>query len=109
MALKHAALLEVIDLVSPGLVEQAGNINLIRTPHLQLVRLNMAAGQRMPVHHVPGEITLHCLSGKVDIEVPSRVCSLRSGQVVVLGADEPHGLLAHEASVVLLTLLHPPA
>ena len=107
MALKHYSPLEVIDLKSSNTIEKTNNVSLIKTLHLQLVRLELSEGHQMPMHHVPGEITLHCLSGKVDIEVPTGVCHLETGQIVVLDGGQPHSLLALSPSVVLLTLLHP--
>lgn len=107
MALKHAELLEVIDLAAPPPEGHTGNISLIRTEHLQLVRLHLDAGQHIAPHHVAGEISLHCLSGSVEIEVPSHTFNLHAGQVVVIGGNEPHGLTAQQPAVVLLTLLHP--
>lgn len=107
MALTHSSPLEIIDLVISQDIKETRNVSLIRTPHLQLVRLELSEGHHMPTHHVPGEITLHCLAGKVDIEVPTRICHLETGQIVVLEGGEPHSLRALSPSVVLLTLLHP--
>ncbi|SSW72151.1 hypothetical protein AVE30378_04954 [Achromobacter veterisilvae] len=111
MALKHADPLEVIDLFHrqpSSEPEPAVSISLLRTTELQLIRLVLPAGHRMPSHHVPGVLTLHCLAGEVDIETPDRQCTLAQGQLVMLQGDEPHSLYARAQAVVLLTLIHHP-
>ncbi|MGY6269706.1 AraC family ligand binding domain-containing protein [Achromobacter denitrificans] len=111
MALKHANPLEVIDLLHPESSlepEPAVSVSLLRTTELQLIRLVLPAGHRMPSHHVPGVLTLHCLAGQVDIETPGRQCTLGDGQLVMLQGDEPHSLHARVPTVVLLTLIHNP-
>lgn len=109
MALRHAHPLEVIDVLHPsGAVEQSVSVSLLRTPRLQLIRLVLPLGHRMPPHQVPGELTLHCLSGEVTIEAAhSDDRRLVAGQLVVLQGAHEHSLVAHAPSVVLLTLLHP--
>ncbi|WYX32981.1 hypothetical protein WJ976_11655 [Achromobacter denitrificans] len=62
----------------------------------------------MPSHQVPGVLTLHCLSGQVDVETPARQCTLAEGQLVMLQGGEPHSLHARAPTVVLLTLIHQP-
>lgn len=109
MALIHANPLEVIDLFhrqKSGEQEPAVSLSLLRTTNLQLIRLVLPAGHRMPSHHVPGVLTLHCLTGHVDIDTPGRQCILVEGQLVMLQGDEPHSLYARAPSVVLLTLIH---
>ncbi|ASC68383.1 cupin domain-containing protein [Achromobacter denitrificans] len=111
MALKHANPLEVIDLFHrPASTEPEPpvSISLLRTTDLQLIRLVLPAGHRMPSHQVPGVLTLHCLSGQVDVETPARQCTLAEGQLVMLQGGEPHSLHARAPTVVLLTLIHQP-
>ncbi|MGE8655866.1 MAG: cupin domain-containing protein [Achromobacter sp.] len=110
MALVHANPLDVIDLLPPRestAVDAAVSLSLLRTVNVQLIRLVLPAQHRMPSHRVPGELTLQCLSGHVDIETPARTCTLAAGQLVMLPPDEPHCLYARAPAVVLLTLLHP--
>lgn len=108
MALKHAHPLDVIDLFHrPALEpEPPVSISLLRTTELQIIRLVLPAGHRMPSHHVQGVVTLQCLTGSVDIEAGHGRCTLVEGQLVMLPGDEPHSLHAPQAAVVLLTLMH---
>jgi quercetin dioxygenase-like cupin family protein len=108
MALEHAQPLEVIDLHATDEVPgTAVSSSLLKTPHLQLMRVVLAAGQALPEHHVPGEITVQCLAGEADVATPSRTCRLVPGSLVMLPAAEPHRVQAHRDTVLLVTVLHP--
>lgn len=108
MALKHAQPLEVIDLhLTDAIADQAVSSSLLKTPRLQLMRVILAEGQSLPEHRVPGEITVQCLSGEVDVGAPSRTCRLVAGSLVMLPAAEPHWVRAIVSSVLLVTVLHP--
>lgn len=106
MALKHAQPLEVIDLHAEA-NGTAVSSSLLKTARLQLMRVLLAAGQSLPEHHVPGEITVQCLSGAADVVTPSRKCRLVPGSLVMLPAAEPHRVQAHRDTMLLVTVLQP--
>ncbi len=107
MALIHAQPLEVIDLnASDAALGTSISSSLLKTPHLQLMRVVLAAGHALPEHHVPGEITIQCLSGEVDVGTPSSTCRLFAGFLVMLPAAEPHSVKALSDSVLLVTVVH---
>ncbi len=56
------------------------------------------------MHAAPGEITLHGLGGRVALLVGTRRMVIGPGDLVHLGAGEPHAVEAIESSVLLLTL-----
>jgi quercetin dioxygenase-like cupin family protein len=108
MALKHAQAREVIDLhIDDAMADTAVSSSLLKTDHLQLMRVILAPEQALPEHHVPGEITIQCLSGEVDVGTPSSTCRLTAGTLVMLPAAEPHWVQAHLNSVLLVTVLRP--
>jgi quercetin dioxygenase-like cupin family protein len=108
MALVHAQPLDVISVRPLGVqLAQAKTHSLLKTHKLQLIRVVLAAGQLMPEHHVPGEVTIQCLEGKLRVTSPSRVCSLEAGEMMALPADAPHALQAQtDVSLLLTILLH---
>ncbi|CAB3717233.1 MULTISPECIES: hypothetical protein [Achromobacter] len=108
MALKHANPLDVVDLLHRPSAEPDPpvSISLLRTTDVQIIRLVLPAGHRMPSHHVQGVMTLQCLNGQIDIEASAGQCTLVEGQLVMLPGDEPHSLYARVPSVALLTLMH---
>ena len=69
------------------------------------IDLTLPRGQVMPQHQVPGEITIQCLLGEVEITTPQRGCLLRVGELVLLPGGEPHALRALQDAKLLLTLL----
>jgi quercetin dioxygenase-like cupin family protein len=108
MSLKHAQPLDVIDLHERDAARGAGvSTSLLKVAHLQLMRLVLPAGHALPEHHVPGEITIQCLSGEVDVITPARTCRLAPDTLVMLPAAEPHRVQAHADSVLLVTVLRP--
>lgn len=106
MAMPHAHPLDVIDLKPlGGAIRDAVTTSLLKTPALQLMRMVLQAGQRVPEHHVAGAITVHCLEGEVVISTPSRECHISAGQLVMLEGGEPHALAAAADSSLLVTVL----
>ena len=66
MALQHASSGDVIDVRPYGArIDGAQSIALFKSTQLEVMRLVLPAGHRMPPHHVPGEITIQCLEGVV--------------------------------------------
>ena len=106
MALEHAQPLDVID-ARPlaGQLHEVKNHSLLKTHTLQLMRVVMAAGQAQPQHHVAGEMTIHCLEGRVRVTTPERSCELGPGQVTALPAQASHSLEALSDTSLLLTIL----
>lgn len=108
MALKHAQPLEVIDLHATDATRgTAFSSSLLKASHLQLLRVVLEAGHALPEHHVPGEITIQCLSGEADVAISSRTCRLVAGSLVMLPAAEPHRVHAHRDTVLLVTVVFP--
>lgn len=111
MALTHSQPLDVIDVRPLGAaLRDTVTTSLLKTQALQLMRLVLPAGRGLPEHSVPGAITMHCLEGETLVTTPSRTCTLRAGQLVMLDGSEPHAVKAVSDSSVLVTiLLHPPS
>lgn len=109
MALDHAQPLDVIN-VQP-LASQLNDVkthSLLKTGKLQLMRLVLAAGQGVPEHQVPGEITIQCLEGEAVVSTSGPSLTLVAGELMVLPGGEPHALKAITAASLLVTiLLHP--
>ncbi|OOG51828.1 cupin domain-containing protein [Polaromonas sp. C04] len=106
MALPHAQPLDAIDIRPLGAgLRTAKTHSLIKTEKLQLMQVVLAAGQGLPEHRAPSEVTVQCLEGEVEVATPNRLCRLQAGEVVVLPADEPHAVLAHRDATLLVTVL----
>lgn len=109
MAISHAQPGEVIDVrpLGPSLTT-AKTTTLVKSGKMEVMRLVMTAGKEIAEHKAPGEITVHCLEGKVAFTALGQTHELTAGQMLYLGAGEPHSVKCIESASFLLTiLLHP--
>lgn len=106
MAIPHAKPGEVIDLQPRGeAVTDLVTNTLIKTERLEVIRLIIPAGKDIPIHQVPGEITVQCLEGRVAFVAAGAPCELAAAQMLFLAGNEPHSLRGIENSSVLVTIL----
>lgn len=106
MSLPHPAPGETIDLRPLGTkLAEAASMALVRTDDIEVMRLILPKGKSVPEHHVPGEITLQCLEGTVEVQAQGRMQVLQAQQMLYLYGNEPYALLALEDSSVLMTML----
>lgn len=107
--LHHATSGELID-VRPlaDKLPQSISTALLRTDNLEVMRLVLPADKSMPEHHVPGEITLLCLEGTVELQAHDKTQVLQQGQMIYLTGNVPYALRALEDSSVLMTMLRKP-
>jgi len=106
MALTHAQSGEVIDIRPYGdAIHEARSVALFKFPQLEVIRLALPRGHRMPGHKVAGAITLQCLEGQVQVKVDDRVTDLPAGHLMHLKPGVEHALHALQASSVLVTIV----
>ena len=109
MALTHARQGQPIDLKPLGAALATATTHaILKTETLELVRLVLRAGQRLPAHRVVGEITLQCIEGLVDLSAGDAKLSLAPGQLVLLPSGQVHALAAVQDASLLLTIQIPP-
>lgn len=106
MALQHALSGDLI-LVQPlgDQLPTQTTTALFKSQQLELIRLVLMAGKAFPPHQVPGEITIHCIEGKVDVTARGESHVLGPGQMLFLESGVPHGVLAIEDSSALVTIV----
>ncbi|HYP86025.1 cupin domain-containing protein [Variovorax sp.] len=102
MAIAHALSGDVVDLRGPSTPDRT--IALFKAPDLEAMRLVLPAGKQTPGHSVPGSVTVHCLSGRIELLLPDRSTQLEAGQLAYLAGGLAHGLRALEDADVLVTL-----
>jgi quercetin dioxygenase-like cupin family protein len=76
---------------------------LLKTDSLQLVRLVILRGKEIPTHSARGEITVHCLEGRVAFTTGGVTYELTAGRLLHVPAGQPHSLLGIEDSSLLVT------
>ena len=80
---------------------------VMRAEGARLVLFAFDAGQELTEHTAAVPALLQVLSGHLRIAADGRTVDLMPGGVVHLGARLPHGVVAVEPSIMLLTMLDP--
>jgi quercetin dioxygenase-like cupin family protein len=78
---------------------------LFKSRQLEVIRLNLLAGKSLPPHSVPGEITIQCIEGEIDVAVDGVSHVLGAGQMLFLEGGAPHGVVALQDSSALVTIV----
>jgi quercetin dioxygenase-like cupin family protein len=106
MALAHAQPGEVVDVrpLGDALASQTTQ-TLLKSNALEVIRLVVPAGKEIATHKAKGEITVHCLEGKIAFTACGQTHELEAGQMLYLSAGEPHSLRGIEAGSLLLTIV----
>lgn len=106
MAIPHAIPAEVID-VRPlaAALATTKTHTLLKTEHVEVVRLVMTAGKEIAEHKAPGEITVQCLEGKIAFTALGKTQELEAGQMLYLNAGQPHSVKCIVDASFLLTIL----
>jgi quercetin dioxygenase-like cupin family protein len=106
MALHHAASGEIIDLEPHGeTISDSVSTALFKTDQLEVIRLVLHRNKEVPEHSVPGEMTIQCLKGKVELRLRDGTRPLHTGQLLCLEGNTPYALHAGEDALLLLTIL----
>lgn len=100
MALTHVKPGEIIDVQGHA----AGTVALVKTESFEAIRLAVRAGARIPPHEVSGDVTLHCLEGRVELTVGSEK-TLSAGQWIYIEGGTEHAISGVEDSILLLTIV----
>jgi quercetin dioxygenase-like cupin family protein len=110
MAMPRVTQGELIDIRPLGdKLPNSKSVTLMRSDHLEVVRLVVPAGKHIPEHRAPGEITVQCLEGAVKFGTGAGVQFMRSGDMLFLLGGESHWLEGVENASLLVTLYLPHA
>ena len=105
MAIKHALPGQGIDVQPLGsALSTERTAALFKANDLEVMRLVLAAGRSLPPHKVPGEITIQCIEGALDVEAEGQSHLLRAGQLLYLAGNVLHGVTALENASALVTV-----
>lgn len=105
MALPHADAGEAVD-VRPydGRLHSQRTVALFKSVDLEVMRLVLRAGQTLPPHMVPGEVTIQCIEGRLDVELDGVMRPLQAGQLLFLRGGALHALQALSDASALVTI-----
>ena len=80
---------------------------LIKYDDFRVVLTALQASTRVPEHKTEGRISVHVLSGHIQVRASGRTFSLRPGGLLALDQGVPHDIEALEESAFLLTIAWP--
>lgn len=105
MAINHANQAEIIHLQPLGSkIASIKTYTLFKTDVMEVIRLVLPAGKQIAEHRAPGEVTILCLEGCVNLTSRAEPKELAAGDMLYLNAAEPHAVEAIEDSTVLVTI-----
>ena len=109
MALNHLLPADPVDIQPLGArLATEPTKALFKSEQLELIRLVLLAGKSFPPHQVPGEVTIHCIEGEIDVTTESGSNILKAGQLLYLKGGAPHGVVALQDASALVTIVLKP-
>jgi quercetin dioxygenase-like cupin family protein len=104
MAIPHANPGQPVDVCAAAVPGALSSTALFKSRDLEVIRLLIGAGKGLPPHRVPGEITIQCVSGEVEVGLDEGQALLEPGQMLYLKGDAVHSVLAITDACVLVTI-----
>ena len=104
MALNHTLPGQATDIAAPVPPGALSATALFKSRDLEVIRLLIPAGKGLPPHRVPGEITVQCLSGQIEMDLDDRTALLQPGQLLYLTGDAMHSVRAITGACALVTI-----
>lgn len=105
MAIPHASPGQVIN-VRPlsDLLASTKTFSIFKSQDLQVIRLVLKAGESFPPHSVDGEITIHCIEGRINVSCNGLSSVLSVGEMLFLDRNAEHAVQAVEDASALVTI-----
>lgn len=105
MAIPHALPGQVVEVqpLGPRLAREK-TVALFKAQDLEVMRLVLPAGRSLPPHKVPGEITVQCIEGAIDVTADGQSHVLQAGQLLYLSGGVMHGVTALQDASALVTV-----
>ncbi len=105
MAIRHVSAGEVINLLDDAEGAEGRTTTLLKTPRLEVLRMVLPAGKKIPPHSVQHEVIIQCLTGKVVFETRGQRRTLTPQDLLYMEGGDQHALEGLEPSTLLVTIL----
>lgn len=80
---------------------------LVKFDNLRIVLMALKTRSRIPGHQTEGRISIHVVTGHIQVRAQDRTFDLLSGRLLALDQGLPHDVEALEDSAFLLTIAWP--
>lgn len=77
---------------------------LVKDGPLRVTMVGFKEGGALREHKAGGPVAIQVMQGEVEVGVGETAQPLTTGQCLVLGANIEHSLVAHQESVIVLTI-----
>lgn len=108
MAVPHGETSDINNVIPLGDAVDRSRITatpLLKTASFEVIRLVVLAGKDTGNHTTPGDLTVQCLEGAVELTAGGRTRRLAAGQLLYLAEGTLHALHGVEDAVVLVTVV----
>jgi quercetin dioxygenase-like cupin family protein len=106
MALDHLSSGDVASVLPLGeQLEQTPSTAYFKDDRLEVMRMILTAGKKIPAHAVSGPITVQCLEGEVEFRMGNIIKLVRGGDLLYLAGGVSHELTAIKSSALLVTIV----
>ena len=106
MSLHHAKSGEVFSVQPLGeRLQDSISRALFKSSSLEVIHMVLHKDKSVPEHHVPGELTMQCLEGTIELTAHGKTEILRPGQMLYLEGSVPYALRGLENSSLLMTIV----
>lgn len=105
MSTGHVGAGEVINLQSLDGRPDDATLALVKTEHMEVIRMVLPRGKDIMEHSVDGEISVQCIKGRVLFQLDNNAQELTEGDWLYLKGKQKHALYAKRDAVLLVTIL----
>jgi quercetin dioxygenase-like cupin family protein len=106
MALLHASSGDPLDVRPLGArIADVKTYALFKSAQLEVMRLVLPAGRKLPAHKVAGEITIQCIEGRLIVDLDTSARTLEAGELLFLAGGVLHGVTALADTSALVTIV----
>lgn len=81
------------------------SITVFKTDNMTIVLIGMHANAELKTHVAKGHINVQVLDGEIEFTAAQQTISMGKGQMIYLGENIPHSVVAIKESFFLLTMM----
>ncbi len=99
--IKHFNLVDDIEYQSNSIVSK----QIIKKPNGNITLFAFDKDEALTEHTSPFEAVVYMIDGEMEIKIGGNPCNVKTGEILIMPANIPHGLRATVKSKMLLTMI----